>query len=141
MNEIYFVDDQHQLNFKRVLLKWNVGKSNLEYQIACYILAVPMIFEKVEKHIGLFEYPISWIWAWEWKYTLSKLDEYKDDLEGEEEEIPYDLTGSMVQLGKFTLNMWNSYEQFNLMNCIASLDEDNYKVLKCAMDMRMGKFK
>jgi hypothetical protein len=139
MNEIYFVDDQHQINFKRVLLKWNAGKNNLEYQTACYILAVPMIFEKVEQYIGLFENPVDWIWRWEWKYTLSKLDKFKDEPE-EEIEIPYDLTGSMVQLGKFALNMWNSYEHFNLMDCIASLDGENYTALKCAMDMRMRKF-
>jgi hypothetical protein len=46
----------------------------------------------------------------------------------------------MVQLGKFTLNMWNSYDHFNLMDCIGSLDENNYNVLKCAIDMRLGKF-
>jgi hypothetical protein len=137
MSEIYFVNDHHQLNFKRVLLKWNVGKQDREYQTACYILAVPMIFEKVEPYIGLFENPVDWIWQWEWKNTLSKLPEYQEE---EPADLPYDLTGSMVQLGKFALNMWNGYEHFNLMDSIASLDSENYNVLKCAMDMRLGLF-
>lgn len=140
MEKIYFIDWQHELNFKQTLLKWNVGRRNREYQTACYILAVPMIFEKVEQYIGLFENPVDWIWRWEWKNTLSKLEEFQDDSE-ENSDIPYDLTGSMVQLGKLALNLWNGYEHFNLMNCIASLDSEHFEVLKCALDMRMSKFK
>lgn len=141
--DIYFVDEEHQRNFERILFRWPAGKKNTEYMPACYILAVPMIFEKVEDMIDDFENPVDWIWRWEWKYTLSKLPEYQDASDDEEEDnnIPYDLTGSMVQLGRLALNMWNSYEHFNLMHCIASLDEDNYEVLKCAMDMRMGAFR
>lgn len=139
--KIYFVDDQHKRNFETVLAIWRVSKGNTEYMTACYILAVPMIFEKVENLIDDFKNPIDWIWRWEYKYNLSKLPEYQDDDEEEEiPEIPYDLTGSMIQLGKFSLNMWNSYEYFNLMNCLGRLDEENYQVLKCAMDMRLGIF-
>ena len=124
MNSIFFIDEQHSINFKKVLLRWNVGKTNMEYQTACYILAIPMIFEKVEKYIGSFESPIDWIWFWEFKYTLSKLPEYQGDLE-DMQDVPYDLSGSMVQLGKFALNMWNGYKHFNLCDCMNSLDEQH----------------
>ena len=139
MTAIYFINKQHEINFKRVLLKWNVAKVDAEYSTACYILSVPMIFDKVENYIAGFESPISWINSYEWQHTLSKLEEYKDFKDDEVEEIKYDLTHSMVQLGKFALNMWNGYEHFNLLDCIASLDEQNYKVLKCAMDIRLRK--
>lgn len=139
MDAIYFVDDQHKLNFKRVLLRWPMAKDNMEYMTACYILALPMIFEKVEEYIGTFEEPVDWIWRWEWKYTLLKTEEYKEYRNKKTPDIPYDLTNSAVQLGKFSLNMWNGYEHFNLMDCIARLDEENYKVTKCAIDMRMRK--
>lgn len=138
VKDIYFLDDDHQQNFEKVLSRWPVAARNTEYRTACYILAVPMIFEKVGSIIEEFENPVDWIWRWEWKYTLSKLEEYQDVEDDDETEITYDLTGSMVQLGKFSLNVWNSYEHFNLMQCIASLDEENYEVLKCAMEMRMG---
>ncbi|WP_374723588.1 DUF2538 family protein [Calidifontibacillus erzurumensis] len=139
MEKIYFVNEQHELNLKRILLKWNVAKNNPEYAAACYIMAVPMIFEKIEPYIGFSETPVDWILRWEWKHTLSKLPEHQDDEDQEElERIPYDLTGSMVQLGKLALNLWNGYEHFNLMNCLSRLDEDNYNVLKCAIDIRMG---
>lgn len=138
MPGIYFVNKQHEVNFKRTLLKWNNAKNNTEYGAACYILSLPIIFEKVEKYIGEFENPVSWIFPYEWKHTISKLEEYELD-EEMEEKIPYDLTSSMVQLGKFAMNMWNGYEHFNLLDCISSLDEENYKVMKCAMDMRLRK--
>jgi hypothetical protein len=41
----------------------------------------------------------------------------------------------MVQPGKFALNMWNSYEHFNLMDCIASHGSDNYKVDVAVVDL------
>lgn len=142
-SDIYFVDDQHVQNFETCRLRWRVSMTNTEYLTACYILAVPVIFEKVGHMITEFKTPVDWIWRWEWRYTLSKLPEYQEDQEEDEElpEIPYDLTGSMVGLGRFALNMWNSYEHFNLMNCMGRLDEENYRVLKCAMDMRMGVFR
>ncbi|WP_186672928.1 DUF2538 family protein [Sporosarcina sp. BP05] len=139
MTEIYFINKQHEINFKRVLMKWNLAKVSTEYSSACYILSVPMIFEKVENHIAEFENPISWIYLYEWQHTLSKMAEYQDDKEDELEEVQYDLTHSMIQLGRFSLNMWNGYEHFNLLDCIARLDEQYYNVLKCAMDVRMGK--
>jgi hypothetical protein len=141
--DIYFVDDQHEKNFETARLRWNVRKSNTEYLTACYILSVPMIFEKIEHLLSDFETPVDWIWRYEWKYKLSKIPEYGDDSEVEEQDndaIQYDLTGSMLQLGRYALNMYNSYEHFNLMQCISSLDYENYQVLRCAMEMRMGRF-
>jgi len=145
MDRIYFVDKQHELNFKRVLLKWNVGKRDTEYQTACYILSLPMIFEKVEEDITSYEYPTSWIWQYlEWNNEYNEeWDRYDKhpDYEKWMAKKPFDLTGAMVQLGKFSLNMWNSYKDFNLMDCIGALDTNNYNVVKCAMDMRMGAFR
>ncbi len=137
---IYFESEEHEKNYERVLSKWlSRGSMDTEYKVSCYILAVPMIYDKVEHLIDEFELPVDWIWRWEWKYTLSKLDAYSWNKE-ELEEIPYDLTDSMVQLGRLSLNLWNRYEHFNLLDCISSLDSSNYKVLKCAIDMRMGHF-
>lgn len=136
---IYFIDDQHEQNFQKVLERWPSGQKNTEYRAACYILSVPMLFDKVGHMLNDFQNPTDWIWRWEWKYTVSKQYDELDDEEREEaeREIPYDLTGSMVQMGRLALNMWNGYDNFNLMHCMASLDEENYKVLMCAMNIRM----
>lgn len=140
MNDFYFIDKQHELNFKKTLLRWSSAKSNSEYSATCYILSIPMIYEKFEQYISEFENPISWIFSWEWHHTLSNLDEYKDFDDGDEvPKYPIDLTNAMVQLGKFALNMWNGYEHFNLLDCISSLDDKNYKALMSAIDIRMRK--
>lgn len=141
-NELFFVDEKHRRNFEATLQRWPQGRRDMEYMTTCYILAVPMIFEKVGHMLYEFKRPVDWIWRWEYRYTISQLPEYQEDSEEDElPEIPYDLTGSMVSLGRFALNMWNSYEHFNLMRAMSQLDGDNYQVLKCAMDMRVGVYK
>lgn len=141
---IYFINAKHELNFKKLMLKFPEAKDNLEYQTPCYIMSVPLIFNKVEEYLGTFKTPTDWFWRYEWKYVLSKMEEFKDNIEIEGEptyEVGYDLTPSMVHLGRFSLNMWNGYEYFNLMDCLSRLDETLYKVVQFAIGMRMGKFK
>lgn len=149
MEGVYFIDEEHQQNFERLLFKWKQAKSNMEYMTACYILAVPMIFKKIERKIESYTSPVKWVYEYlEWH------EEYNEDWEKYSNAIelhpdhdawidrkPFDLTGSMVHLGKLSLNLWNSYDDFNLMECMASLDDKNFKVLKCAIDIRMGLFK
>lgn len=152
MNEIYFVDEQHKLNFEMTCRRWPQALSDTEYQTACYILAVPMIFHKMERRIKGFEKPVDWIWNYlewsnEYKEEWRDYGKYRDDdrdhpdFEAWLDRRQYDLSGSMVYLGKFSLNLWNSSNESNLMNCLGSLDDKNFKVLLCAIDMRMGKYK
>lgn len=136
MRNIYFVSEQHEKNFKETLLKWPNASTNDEYKSACYILSVPVIYEKVEELVQEFQYPVDWIWKWEIAYN----SDLRESLDITEKRAPgYDLTGSMVSLGRLALNLWNSYEHFNLMHCISRVDEDNYNVALCAIDIRMNK--
>lgn len=145
MKKIYFVDHQHELNFNSLLMNFPVAIRDIEYKTACYILSVPMIFEKVEAYIDEFESPVDWIWRyleWEKEFNEDWRRGYDDELHPEHdawiERRPYDLTGSMKQLGKLSLNLWTSYEDFNLMKCLSSLDSDNVNVFRCAIDLRLG---
>ena len=141
MKEIYFIDDQHYSNYKKLLLKWPIArKGDPEYQVSCYIMALPLIFTKVGEQLDVFDSPIDWIWNWEWYYKLSNLEEFSDSKE-EQTEPTYDLTPSMVQLGRLSLNLFNGYEHFNLMSCLSSVDDKHYKVVKCALDIRSGVYK
>lgn len=136
MSGIYFINEQHERNFKETLIKWSMAKSDAEYRSACYILSVPMIYEKVESLIPAFEKPVDWIWQWETAYS----SELRESLEITEMlNVGYDLTSSMIGLGKLALNLWNSYPHFNFLNCISSLDAENYNVMICAIDIRMRK--
>lgn len=142
---IYFVDDEHKRNYKELLIRFPQAKEDTEYQSAVYILAVPMILGKVKKKLNTFKYPVDWIWRWEWKYKLSEMEDFKkareEEIEkGKDFEIGYDLTGSMIRLGRLALHLWNGYEHFNLLDCLSVLDDQHYPVVNCAIDMRMGKY-
>lgn len=145
MDKIYFVNEQHEQNFNITKKKFPQSARDKEYQSTCYILSTPIIFETIESHMDDFETPVDWIWRY-----LTWLDGYKDewdnyssdnlhpDHEAWIDNRPYDLTGSMVQLGRLSLNLWTSYDDFNLMRCLSSLDTDNIHVFKSAIDIRLG---
>ncbi len=89
MNGIYFVSEQHEKNFKETLIKWPYAEGDAEYKSACYILSVPMIYEKVEKLIPTYKQPVDWIWKWEVAYNA----ELREKLEiTEDSTVDYDLT-------------------------------------------------
>lgn len=113
---MYFVDEHHAVNYKLTLLQWPDAENDSEYAAACYILAVPMIFEKIVNDLDTFESPVDWI------------------LNGEEAS---DLHISMVQLGRLALHLWNGCEPFNLLECLHSLQGHHYEVVKTAIDIRM----
>lgn len=148
MEKIYFVDDQHELNYRTVFMIWGDVSRNLEYMTACYILSTPLVFEKVESHMDDFETPVDWIlryleWVEQYNRSWETYEGESDDALHPEhdawiERKPYNLTSSMTQLGKLALNLWTSYDDFNLMQCLSSLDDKNIHVARCAIDMRVG---
>lgn len=144
MNNIYFADDLHQQNYEKMKDRFPLALKDTEYQVACYIAAIPMIFYKFEEHLNDLDTPVSWIINWQSKY-LPKDDDETDEEYQERinmaETVNYDLTESMQHLGKLALNLWNGYEYFNLMACLRSIDDENYMIVKCAMDIRMGLLK
>lgn len=121
MTLTYFMDVEHEDNFYMTLDRWTSNKNDPYYQAACYVLALPFIFEKFKQKLPDFDTPVDWIY---------------DYLDAEEDSKPYDLTGSMVQLGKLALNLWNGYNDFNLHHCVSSVDDRVYKCIKAAMDIR-----
>lgn len=85
--------------------------------------------------------PLDWFIDWQKKNYQQEADETDEDYQERVEEanyVDYDLTSSMQQLGKLGLNLWNGYDYFNLMDCLGSLDGNNIKVLKTAIDVRLG---
>lgn len=140
MKNYYFIDTDHEWNYQRLVEKWPQARMHLEYDIPCYITAIPMIFDQIEDIIFTMESPVDWIWRWELKYTLSSEDEYWIEKSKETliPEPPYDLTGSMVQLGRFALEMWGGYKYFSLRDCINSLDEQHCLALSSAISMKIG---
>ena len=91
-----------------------------KYKTACYILSIPIIFNRVGKDLEYFETPIDWIYSY--------LE--KGNPRG------YELNEKIIQLGKLSLNLWDGYSNFNLVNCMAVLDDMYFEVFKKAIEMR-----
>lgn len=123
---IEFINEDHQHNYAKIFARWPQVSSSTEYRAAGYILALPIIYDKVGSHLNELEYPTSWIY------------DYLHP-EDENEEKKYDLTGSMIQLGKLSLHLWNSYQDFHLLNCLAPLDDSSYKAAIRAINIRMNR--
>ena len=142
MNTLQFIDKEHEKNYGLLKRKFPVATVDTEYQSACYISSIPMIFYKFSDKLDDYDSPLDWIINWQMK------NHFKDENETEEEyqeriqvEVDYNLTSSMIQLGRLALNLFNGYEYFNLMDCLGSLDDNNVEVLKTAIDVRLGHYK
>lgn len=128
MTKIFFVDEQHEKNYKKMAELFPAVLSSKEYQAACYIHALPMIFYKFEYYINDFSSPVEWIYRWEEQQFFDILEDV---------ELEYDLSSSMLHLGRLALNLWNGYEHFNLMDCLNNVDDENFLVVKQAIEIRM----
>lgn len=118
---MYFVDDHHAVNFKLTQIQWEFAQYDLEYAAACYLLAVPMVFEHIVSELDTHETPVDWIIQWE------------------EDDSVYDLSAGAVQLGRLALHLWNGSGPFHLLQCLESLQGHHYEVVKTALDVRMGR--
>src|SRR5699024_10454183 len=131
MNQLTFVDEQHKANYQIYKETFPLSLKDVEYQTACYISALPVLFFKFKNEIQRYETPLEWFINWQMKYLEQSDDETDEEYEERQQiHIDYDLTSSMQQLGALALNLFNGYDHFNLMDCIESLDDENVQVLK-----------
>ena len=135
MRDIYFMDEVHKRNYHDLLQKFPEAESSPqcaadgEYQSACYIAAHPMMYHEYRDFlINEAKYPVDWIW-----YYLQASKSGK--------KVPFSLSSSMIQLGELSLNLWNDKYEFNLMRALTNFDENNIKILQCAMDIRLGHYR
>lgn len=146
MNSLYYVNEQHKKNFKKVLVRWELQldkSQNIdelierEYLSTIYILATPIIFEKVEAFLFSFQTPIDWILFWEYQYAIENERTWNGHI-FKIRKLPYELSTMAIQLGKFSLNMWNPNKCFNLYDCLKELDAQHYEIFKNAIHLRFG---
>lgn len=131
---IFFLNEQHEINYKKVCEKWKIEISNesntsktRKYQTACYLLAVPLVFEKVKSKIESFTYPLDWVYIGR----------------NEKKDIPYHLEGPMLELAKLILNIWSGHFVFDLFIIVTAFERDDHylDVVNCSMDMYIGAYK
>lgn len=142
MNELKFIDNEHESNYNVLKERFPLSTVDTEYQSACYISSIPMLFDKFDTELDDYDSPLDWIINWQMKNLPQEDDETLESYEERiQTEIDYDLTSSMQQLGCLALNLFNGYEYFNLMHCLGSLDDNNVEALKVAIDVRLGFYK
>lgn len=145
---MYFVNDEHNLNFKRLVKKFNASKDP-EYQTACYVVALPEIYSTMHGETG--RYPFTWITKGKERYT-KKVDQDGEytlydfepelDEDGNEQysEAFLTLSPSYRQMIGFAMNLYNSHYEFNLMEGLNTWEDTLMKVFYQALEIRKGQF-
>lgn len=132
-----FINKEHESNYIQLLKKWSKAEQDKEYTAAVYILALPIIFEKFEYIYENFQSPVAWIADYEYKYNDNAANHYElSQAERDAIIINYDLTSSMIHLGRLALHLFNGYKEFHMLNCISNLDIDHYYAFTQAITIR-----
>ena len=123
---MYFVNEEHKENYDFLSEKYPLSYSDVHYQVACYFTGLPLIYENVRYSKSMeSKNPCTWIFKYE-----------KDP-----NDVDFDLTSSMVQIGRIMLNLWNGYEGANLSRCLDVLDHDHFIALITAIHIKRGYYK
>lgn len=112
MNDIWFMNEQHKNNYKELSVRFPNVADDLEYASACYLAAVPVVFESFS--ISEVEQgPFDWFFneVEEGSIRLHKLTDYMGDY-------------YLVEAGA---HFWNGYE-FRLKNAVYFWTEEYFKV-------------
>jgi len=94
-----FISREHERNFKELKLRFH--SNDVEYNSACYITAVPMIFDKVSSYIlGEADSPVVWIYAWEERCLpqYQYEDEFDHEFEQRKDEEPFQVILTAIKI-------------------------------------------
>lgn len=114
---MFFVNDEHQQNYNKLRVLFLGGRSDREYQTACYVLALPEIYYKVDWN--KINYPFDFL-RWRGKNHVDLSSGYR----------------SLVDAAR---NLFNSSNSFNLMEGLSCWDDKLRRVFFQAVDIRLGK--
>lgn len=147
---MYFVNDEHNLNFKRMVKKFKAD-NDPEYKTACYVVSLPEIYNHIPNgETG--RYPFTWIVKGRESYTTKVDEDGEYTLYDFEEELDEDgntqyseafhaLSGSYRNIVRFAMNLYNANcDEFNLMEGLNSWGETLVKVFYQALQIRTGQF-
>ncbi|WP_088832610.1 DUF2538 family protein [Paenibacillus tyrfis] len=116
MSNIFFVNSDHKNNFRKLLVRFSATRDR-EYAVACYVLAHPEIFRKIN-----------------WSRIVQPFDFLK--WRGHN---AVDLSNGFRLLVDAARNLFNYNNKFNLMDALSTWDQKSIAVFHSAMDIRMGR--
>lgn len=106
---MFFIDKEHELNYKEMLIRFPLARNDYQYKMGCYITSHPELYRKAKAYID-DESPVFWAY---------------EAIEGE---IKIDLTSGEKLLIDLMLNLWNGTEGFDLSRAINVWDQKNFEV-------------
>jgi hypothetical protein len=139
LENIWFVSDEHKANFITLIRKFN-AHSNAEYASACYVVAHPEIFHRINWEKSGSS-PIEWYWG-EWVGKDGQpTDENDDDGHYEESEIVGQLSSSYRGLLRSSVELFTGREHyFDLMGWLGNAGDEVYKLFVQSLEIRRDRF-
>lgn len=128
---MYFVNKEHERNYKSLLDKYPLGKSDPQYQAGFYVVAHPVIFEHCDRN------PVS--------DGHGPFDWYFEELEDGQPRNRAGLSSSFLYLVKAGLDMYNNhkhddrYDDFTPNFALGTWEDDLFKVFVEACQIRRGR--
>jgi len=133
LGNVWFVSDEHRNNFTQLISKFNAYR-NPEYAAACYVVAHPEIFYRINWTES--ETPIGWYWG-EW----TGKDDDDPDGNHEESEVVGQLSSAYRSLVRATVEMYTgSMHYFDLMALIGNAGDEVYKIFIQSLEIRRDRF-
>lgn len=81
MNQVFFVDAAHKRNYKSLLDFYKDSLPSIEYDVACYVLALPEVLKRIPEEHNV-EFPFDWAWEYDEESDSRKMTSelyYMDD--------------------------------------------------------------
>lgn len=61
---MFFLDEAHQKNYESLLQFYKSSLPSIEYEAACYILALPEVLKRIPAEHNV-EFPFDWAWEYD----------------------------------------------------------------------------
>jgi hypothetical protein len=149
---MYFLNEIHEWNYKQLLTSvFPQAPQDREYHVVAYIFALPEVYCRCAPHPYIGEFPFLWTVRYrdisymerdqETGQTHEVFDfEIEEDENGREirSDAYYELSNGYRYIVDLAANLFNSYQDFNLMNALQTWDNEIFQVFLQALHIRKG---
>ncbi|KJD42798.1 DUF2538 family protein [Paenibacillus terrae] len=61
---MFYINEAHRKNYESLLKFYESSLPNIEYEVACYVLALPEVLKRIPENYNV-EFPFDWAWKYE----------------------------------------------------------------------------
>lgn len=134
VSEIWFTDEEHKLNYYRLIQRFPSVRNGGEYGAAAYFSSCSEVYHRIDW--SKQKNPMEWYWG-EW---IGKND---NDPDGylEESDIVGRLSGTFTNLARLAVELYTSrpaHKPFDLVGLIGNADGIRMSMFLTMVDIRRG---